>query len=116
MVNPGDAVIADVSGALALPAGEAEADVDWALGKQQAEPAAHEKLLAGARLGDLSGASAMTCTDEISNLCLAGFFNSASSHAHCSSPSMVFSGSASGRYRSLPRAPRSSVFFNGDRK
>jgi hypothetical protein len=33
--------------------------VDWALGKQAAEPAGHEKLLAGAKLGAMSGASAM---------------------------------------------------------
>jgi regulator of RNase E activity RraA len=59
VVLPGDLVIADMSGVLVLPPDEAEADVDWALGKQAAEPAGHEKLLAGAKLGAMSGASAM---------------------------------------------------------
>lgn len=59
VVNPGDAVVADFSGVLIMPPGEAEADVDWALAKQAAEPAAHEKMAAGERLGERSGASAM---------------------------------------------------------
>lgn len=59
VVNPGDVVVADFSGVLFMPPGEAEADVDWALGKQAAEPATHEKLAAGERLGERTGASAM---------------------------------------------------------
>lgn len=58
VVHPGDVVIADFSGVLIMPADAAEADVDWALAKQEAEPASHKRLLAGERLGGLSGASA----------------------------------------------------------
>ncbi|MGI9524980.1 MAG: RraA family protein [Hyphomicrobiaceae bacterium] len=57
VVNPGDLVIADFSGVLIMPPGEAMADIDWALAKQSAEPASHKRLLAGERLGTLSGAS-----------------------------------------------------------
>ena len=57
VVNPGDVVVADFSGVLVMPADEAEADVDWALGKQEAEPEGHKRMLEGERLGDRSGAS-----------------------------------------------------------
>ena len=59
VVNPGDLVIADFSGALVLPPAEAEADIDWALGKQETEPEGHKRLLAGELLGERTGASAM---------------------------------------------------------
>lgn len=59
VVHPGDLVVADESGVLALPVAEAEADIDWALGKQAAEPEGHKQLQAGVRLGERSGASAM---------------------------------------------------------
>jgi len=59
VVNPGDVLVADSSGVLVMPAHEAEADVDWALEKQAAEPLAHERIAAGERLGVRSGASAM---------------------------------------------------------
>ncbi len=58
VVHPGDAVVADFSGVLVMPLDEAEADVDWALGKQGSEPALHELLKQGAKLGERSGASA----------------------------------------------------------
>ena len=58
VVHPGDVVVCDVSGVLVMPADEAEADMDWALGKQASEPALHERLKAGEKLGALSGASA----------------------------------------------------------
>ena len=58
VVNPGDVVIADFSGVLVMPPEEAEADADWALGKQAAEPDGHKALLAGKKLGDLTGATA----------------------------------------------------------
>ena len=58
VVHPGDLVIADFSGAVVMPVAEAEADVDWALGKQASEPEGHRKLLAGEKLGERSGASA----------------------------------------------------------
>lgn len=59
VVNPGDLILADFSGALAMPTREAEADIDWALGKQEAEPEGHKRLLAGEKLGERTGASAM---------------------------------------------------------
>ncbi|WP_108660754.1 RraA family protein [Acuticoccus kandeliae] len=57
VVHPGDLVICDFSGALVLPADEAEAEVDWALGKQRLEPASHLALKAGAYLGIDTGAT-----------------------------------------------------------
>jgi len=59
VVNPGDVVVADFSGVLILPPGEAEADIDWALGKQAAEPGGHQRMMAGELIGELSGASRM---------------------------------------------------------
>jgi len=58
VVHPGDVVLCDHSGVLAMPAAEAEADIDWALGKQAAEPASHKAFMEGALLGDKSGATA----------------------------------------------------------
>jgi regulator of RNase E activity RraA len=58
VVQPGDVVIADFSGVLVMPPEEADADADWALAKQASEPGAHKKLIAGEKLGDLTGASA----------------------------------------------------------
>ncbi len=59
VVNPGDVVIADFSGVLVMPPDEAEAEADWALSKQAAEPDGHKLLLTGSKLGDLSGATDM---------------------------------------------------------
>ena len=59
VVNPGDLVIADFSGVLVMPENEAEIDIDWALGKQKAEPSTHKKLFDGQYIGDLSGASSL---------------------------------------------------------
>jgi len=56
-VNPGDAVIADDSGVLIVPPGEAAALCDWALAKQAEEPKLHVRLRAGEKLGDISGAT-----------------------------------------------------------
>ncbi len=42
-----------------MPPGGAEADIDWALGKQASEPAAHRAMEKGELLGSRSGASAM---------------------------------------------------------
>ena len=64
VVLPGYVTIADTSGALFMPVAEAEADVDWALSKQEIEPGMHRKILDGARLGDLSGATAMVTRSE----------------------------------------------------
>ncbi len=57
-VRPGDAVIADESGVLVLPPDEAEAVADAALARQEREKDLWAKLRAGAKLGDLSGATA----------------------------------------------------------
>ena len=59
VVHPGDVVVCDASGVLVMPPHEAEADIDWALAKQAAEPAAHRALEQGQALGERSGASAM---------------------------------------------------------
>lgn len=59
VVNPGDVVIADFSGVLVMPPDEAEADADWALEKQAAEPGAHKALFDGVLLGERTGATAM---------------------------------------------------------
>jgi regulator of RNase E activity RraA len=59
VVHPGDVVVCDFSGVLVMPPDEAPDDIDWALGKQAEEPAGHKALMAGARLGERSGASAM---------------------------------------------------------
>ncbi|MEM7022617.1 MAG: RraA family protein [Pseudomonadota bacterium] len=58
VAHPGDVVVADASGALIMPVDEAEADIDWALGKQAAEPEGHRRMLAGEKIGERSGASA----------------------------------------------------------
>lgn len=59
VVHPGDLVVCDNSGVLAMSPDEAEEDIDWALGKQAAEPAAHKDILKGEKLGDRSGATAL---------------------------------------------------------
>lgn len=58
VVRPGDVVIADVSGVLVMPPEEAEAEAERALGLQANEPELQRRLLAGANLGDISGANA----------------------------------------------------------
>ncbi len=59
VVHPGDVVVCDASGCLVMPPSEAESDIDWALGKQASEPAAHRAMEKGELLGSRSGASAM---------------------------------------------------------
>ncbi len=59
VVHPGDVVVCDTSGVLIMPPDEAKTDIDWALGKQAAEPASHEELKRGEKLGARTGASAM---------------------------------------------------------
>ncbi|HAT34442.1 MAG TPA: 4-hydroxy-4-methyl-2-oxoglutarate aldolase [Rhodospirillaceae bacterium] len=58
VVNPGDLVIADFSGVLVIPVEDAEEPLDWALAKQAAQPERYKKVMAGEKLGTLSGASA----------------------------------------------------------
>ena len=64
VVIPGDVVLADFSGALVMPPDEAGADIDWALGKQAGEMEGHKRLLAGEKLGDRTGASAMVLAKQ----------------------------------------------------
>ena len=59
VVHPGDIVVCDNSGVLTMPPDEAESDIVWALGKQSAEPASHQAILEGDKLGHRSGATAM---------------------------------------------------------
>jgi regulator of RNase E activity RraA len=57
-VMPGDVILADESGVLVLPREEAEAEADEAIARQARGLANQDKVKAGARLGDLSGATA----------------------------------------------------------
>ncbi len=63
-VNPGDAVLADESGVLVMPAGESEAVARTALGKQERGEAMMPRVRSGEKLGDLSGATAMVTEDS----------------------------------------------------
>jgi regulator of RNase E activity RraA len=58
-VQPGDAVLADESGVLVLPPGEAETVADAALARQERGERNQQRVLTGEKLGDLSGASRM---------------------------------------------------------
>lgn len=56
-VNPGDVVLADRNGVFFAPASTIEALIDTALQDDAEEPGLIDELRAGARLGDLTGAS-----------------------------------------------------------
>jgi regulator of RNase E activity RraA len=58
VVCPGDAVLCDESGVLVLPPGEAEAEARAAIARQERGLANQAKVAAGAKLGEISGASA----------------------------------------------------------
>lgn len=58
-VRAGDVILADESGVLVLPADQAEAIADAALVRQQRGEATQERVKAGEKLGDISGASRM---------------------------------------------------------
>ena len=58
VVMPGDAVLCDDSGVLILPPGEAESEARAAIARQERGMGNQEKVAKGAKLGDLSGASA----------------------------------------------------------
>jgi 4-hydroxy-4-methyl-2-oxoglutarate aldolase len=58
-VNPGDAILADESGVVVIAPGDIDAVADTALGMQEREPGTVARILAGEKLGDISGATAM---------------------------------------------------------
>ena len=58
VVMPGDAVLADESGVLILPPGEAEAEARAAIARQERGLATQGRVAAGAKLGEISGATA----------------------------------------------------------
>ncbi len=58
VVMPGDAVLCDESGVLILPPSEAEAEGRRAIDKQNSGLISQRRVQEGAKLGDLSGASA----------------------------------------------------------
>lgn len=58
-ISPGDALLADESGAITLQPSEAKAAAECALEMQDAERKLLEKMRAGAILGEITGASAM---------------------------------------------------------
>ena len=58
-VNPGDAILADESGVLVLPPAIVDWAADTALAMQEREPKTIARILAGEKLGDISGATAM---------------------------------------------------------
>ncbi len=58
VVMPGDAILADESGVLVLPPDEAEAVAEAAIARQERGEQNQDKVRGGAKLGDLSGATA----------------------------------------------------------
>ena len=59
VVMPGDAVLCDDSGVLVLPPEEAEAEARQAIAKQASGLVTQQRVAEGAKLGDISGATAM---------------------------------------------------------
>jgi 4-hydroxy-4-methyl-2-oxoglutarate aldolase len=57
VVMPGDAVLCDDTGVLILPASEAEAEARRAIERQEKGLQSQDQVKAGAKLGELSGAS-----------------------------------------------------------
>ncbi len=58
VVMPGDAVLCDESGVLVMGVGEAEAEARQAIARQASGAALQVKVAGGAKLGELSGATA----------------------------------------------------------
>jgi 4-hydroxy-4-methyl-2-oxoglutarate aldolase len=58
-VKAGDIILADESGVLVLPAGEAEAIADAAIERQKRGERTQDRVRAGEKLGDISGATKM---------------------------------------------------------
>lgn len=63
VVRPGDAVLADESGVLVLPRAEARQIAERALERQRLGREREKRIRAGAKLGELSGASAKVLAD-----------------------------------------------------
>jgi len=63
VVNPGDIVICDENGVLVLPPNEVDDVAAWAIAKQARGQENIKRVSEGAKLGDLSGASAMVLQD-----------------------------------------------------
>jgi 4-hydroxy-4-methyl-2-oxoglutarate aldolase len=59
VVTPGDAVLADESGVLVLPPDEAEKEADAAIARQARGEISQNRVRAGEKLGDISGATKM---------------------------------------------------------
>lgn len=57
VVMPGDAVLCDDTGVLILPPGEAEAEARQAIAKQESGLRTQDRMKAGAKLGEISGAT-----------------------------------------------------------
>jgi len=58
-VKAGDVILADESGVLVLPRDEAEAIADAAIARQERGERNQERVKAGEKLGDISGATKM---------------------------------------------------------
>ncbi|MFE0755489.1 RraA family protein [Inquilinus sp. NPDC058860] len=63
-VLPGDAILADATGVLVLPPGEAEAAADEAIAREARIAERQARAQAGQKLGDLSGASRLVAADQ----------------------------------------------------
>jgi 4-hydroxy-4-methyl-2-oxoglutarate aldolase len=59
VVQAGDAILADESGVLVLPASEADAVAEAAIARQERGERNQDRVRSGERLGDLSGATKM---------------------------------------------------------
>lgn len=59
VVMPGDVILADESGVLVLPPGEADAVADAALARQERGERNQDRMRAGEKMGEISGASKM---------------------------------------------------------
>jgi 4-hydroxy-4-methyl-2-oxoglutarate aldolase len=58
-VHPGDAILADESGVIVLDPADVEAVANRALGMQELEPKTVGRILAGEKMGDVTGATKM---------------------------------------------------------
>ena len=66
-VLPGDAILADATGVLVLPPGEAEAAADEAIAREARIAERQARAQAGQKPGDISGASRLVAADQEAN-------------------------------------------------